>query len=281
MRVRDAMTSEGLVTASLDTTLEEIACLMKTENIGCIPILDEEDAVVGVVTDRDIIVRGIAEGRSAAESTAEEIVSDNLHTVAPDAELQSAVARMARHKVRRLPVVKDGILVGIIALADILSKSPAMPLKKSSSKSKRLDIGQTLKAISEGVRQTQARAKDAHEETKYRGDELEAAELEFEEVHEFSPESRILHERASVRGRQSSSIRGRYAGDEIDEIQDAQAHGIMSRVSESAARRQAKIIPMPARGARVTQALANPADPANPSNPENPSHKDHKRKRTG
>jgi CBS domain-containing protein len=144
MKVRDIMTSEELATATLDTTLEEIASMMKTENVGAIPILDEEDNLAGIITDRDIVVRAIAEGQDPSSCTAEEILSEELHTIEPDAELEEAADVMARHKIRRLPVVEDRMIVGMISLGDI------------SVKFEDEKAGEALGDISEGVKESKA-----------------------------------------------------------------------------------------------------------------------------
>lgn len=140
MKVRDIMTSEELATATLDTTLQEIASMMKTENVGAIPILDEEDNLAGIITDRDIVVRAIAEGQDPASCTAEEILSEELHTIEPDAGLEEAADLMARHKIRRLPVVEESMIIGMISLGDI------------SVKAEDEKAGEALGDISEGVK---------------------------------------------------------------------------------------------------------------------------------
>jgi len=140
MKVRDIMTSEELATATLDNTLEEIANMMRDENVGAIPVLDEDDNLAGIITDRDIVVRAIAEGQDPCSCTAEEILSEELHTIEPDAALEEAADLMARHKIRRLPVVEDGTIVGIISLGDI------------SVKADDERAADTLEDISEGVK---------------------------------------------------------------------------------------------------------------------------------
>jgi CBS domain-containing protein len=147
MKVRDIMTSEGLATATLDTTLEDIANMMKDENVGAIPVLDDEDNLAGIITDRDIVVRGIAEGQDPTSCTAEEILSEQLHTIEPDAELEEAAELMARHKIRRLPVVEDGVIIGMISLGDISVKAEDEG-----------QAGEALGDISEGVKQESGRS---------------------------------------------------------------------------------------------------------------------------
>lgn len=141
MKVRDIMTSEGLATATLDTTLAEIAERMRDENVGAIPIVDEDEKLAGIITDRDIVVRAIAEGEDPNECTAEEILSEQLHTIDPDADLEDAADLMARHQIRRLPVVEDETVIGMISLGDLAVKSEED------------EAADVLEDVSEGVRQ--------------------------------------------------------------------------------------------------------------------------------
>jgi CBS domain-containing protein len=120
MNVREIMTAE-VATAAPDTTLEEIATMMKDEDTGAIPVI-EDDELVGLITDRDIVIRCIATGKNPAEMTADEIVSETLETVDPDADVEEASRLMAQRQIRRLPVVDGGRLVGMVSLGDIAVK---------------------------------------------------------------------------------------------------------------------------------------------------------------
>ena len=116
--IRDAMTSNprGVETS---TQVAEAAKLMKSENVGSLPVT-EGDRLVGMVTDRDIVLRVVAEGKDVQSATVGEIASKDLVTVDPQQDLDEALRLMAQHQVRRLPVVEeDGRLVGILAQADI------------------------------------------------------------------------------------------------------------------------------------------------------------------
>jgi CBS domain-containing protein len=159
MKVRDIMTSEELATATLDNTLEEIANMMRDENVGAIPVLDEDDKLAGIITDRDIVVRAIAEGQDPSSCTAEEILSEELHTIEPDADLEEAADLMARHKIRRLPVVEDGEVIGIISLGDI------------SVKADDERAADTLEDISEGVKPAPAKSGRGSQQHGQRSDE--------------------------------------------------------------------------------------------------------------
>jgi CBS domain-containing protein len=112
----DIMTPSPRTVAS-SATVGEAAKLMRDEDVGSLPVV-HEDQLVGVVTDRDIAVRVVAEGRDAATTVAE-VASDRPVTVEPSADVDQALQLMSEHQVRRLPVVEGGRLVGVIAQADI------------------------------------------------------------------------------------------------------------------------------------------------------------------
>jgi CBS domain-containing protein len=106
-------------TIEASTSVAEAARIMKSEDVGSIPIV-EGDRLVGMVTDRDIVVRAVAESRDSQSTTAGDIASRELVTVDADQSLDDAARLMARHQVRRVPVVEeDGRLVGILAQGDV------------------------------------------------------------------------------------------------------------------------------------------------------------------
>jgi CBS domain-containing protein len=116
--IRELMTSNP---RSVDpsTPVVEAARLMQQQDVGSVPVVDG-DTLVGIVTDRDITLRIVAQGRDPQSSTVGEIASRELVTVDPQQDLDSALRLMAQHQVRRLPVCEeDGRLVGIVAQADI------------------------------------------------------------------------------------------------------------------------------------------------------------------
>lgn len=140
MKIRDVMT-EQIAKAQPDTTLEEIAMMMKTENTGAIPVVDE-DELIGIVTDRDIVVRCIADGGDPADTTAEDIVSQEVETIDPDSEVDEALQLMSEKQIRRLPVVNtEGELVGMVSIGDLAVKQGDQE-----------ESGRTLKNVSQGVK---------------------------------------------------------------------------------------------------------------------------------
>jgi CBS domain-containing protein len=116
--IRDLMTKKPRSLASGSSVIDA-ARLMRDEDAGLIPVVEGEK-LVGTVTDRDIAIRVVAEGKSPESTTVGEIASRKLVTIDPQQGLDDALRLMARHQVRRLPVVEeDGKLVGIVAQADI------------------------------------------------------------------------------------------------------------------------------------------------------------------
>ena len=104
------------------TPVAEAARIMKTEDVGSVPIL-EGDRLTGMLTDRDIAIRLVAEGKDPQSTTVGEIASRDVVTIDPQQNLDEALRLMAQHQVRRLPVVEeDGRLVGIVAQADVATQ---------------------------------------------------------------------------------------------------------------------------------------------------------------
>jgi CBS domain-containing protein len=123
-QIRQLMTVKPRTVKTGDSIVDA-AKLMKGEDSGIAPIVDG-DRLVGVLTDRDIAIRVVAEGRDPQSTKVEEIASQNLVTVDPQQDLDEALRLMAQHQVRRLPVVEeDGKLVGIVAQADVARHADA------------------------------------------------------------------------------------------------------------------------------------------------------------
>src|SRR5512135_246581 len=114
MKIREIMVSD-VETAEPDDTLDEIAVMMREQNVGAIPVV-EDDELIGIITDRDIVLRCIAEGTDPTEIAADEIISTELQIVSPDADVEEARRIMSEHQIRRLPVVESGKLVGMVSL---------------------------------------------------------------------------------------------------------------------------------------------------------------------
>jgi CBS domain-containing protein len=115
--IRDTMTPDPRSISSSDS-ITDAARLMREEDVGSLPVT-EGGRLVGILTDRDITLRVIAEGKSPESTTVGEVFSGEPITVQPDQDLHEALRLMARHQVRRLPVVEADRLVGILAQADV------------------------------------------------------------------------------------------------------------------------------------------------------------------
>ncbi|MFE1785118.1 CBS domain-containing protein [Streptomyces sp. NPDC059506] len=116
-RIRDIMTTDP-VTVPAHTSVTEVARLMRDENIGAVLVVDG-DRLCGLVTDRDLVVRVLAEGEYGGETTMHGTCSGSLVTVSPDDDVATAEELMRTRAVRRLPVVENGRPVGIVALGDL------------------------------------------------------------------------------------------------------------------------------------------------------------------
>jgi CBS domain-containing protein len=118
--VRDAMTQEPR-SIGASASVVEAARLMREQHIGSLPVTDDE-RLVGMITDRDITTRVVAEGAVPEATSVGDVYSRDLISVEPDKDLDEALQLMASHQVRRLPVVESGRLVGMVAQADIALK---------------------------------------------------------------------------------------------------------------------------------------------------------------
>ena len=125
MKVKDAM-HKGADWVGPDTPVSELAKLMCEHDIGAIPI-GENDKLIGMVTDRDIVCKGLAQDRFDARSaTAREVMTKGIHCCREEDDLAKAVRHMEQLQVRRLPVInKSRRMVGILSLGDISSSAPA------------------------------------------------------------------------------------------------------------------------------------------------------------
>jgi CBS domain-containing protein len=119
--IKDVMTSDPC-TIDADKSVAYAAKMMRDEDVGLAPIV-EGDKLIGMLTDRDIAIRVVAEGRNPEQVTVREVASQQVVTIDPQQDLSEALRIMAKHQVRRLPVVEDdGRLVGVVAQADVARK---------------------------------------------------------------------------------------------------------------------------------------------------------------
>lgn len=140
MNIRDVMTPHPR-TLTPEDTIQSAACIMRDEDTGAVPVVEDGRTVVGMVTDRDIVVRAVAAG-GQLNRPVREIVTSAVVTATPEMSTREAAQLMSEHQIRRLPVVDGERLVGIVSLGDIAVKEG----KDSRS-------GDTLQSISEGVKE--------------------------------------------------------------------------------------------------------------------------------
>jgi CBS domain-containing protein len=133
--IREVMTPSP-ETVEAGKTATEAAKLMKKADAGMIPVVRNGGELLGTVTDRDIVLRVVAEGRNPESTTVGEIASQDIVTVGPEQDLDEALKLMAQHQVRRLPVVESGRLIGVLAQADVAREGDER------------EVGQTVEQIS-------------------------------------------------------------------------------------------------------------------------------------
>ncbi|WP_438446732.1 CBS domain-containing protein [Gorillibacterium sp. sgz5001074] len=114
--VKDIMTTD-IATVTLKDNVYEIAVLMAKNDIGFVPVVDGKK-LLGVVTDRDLVVRGYAE-KNEGSAKVEKVMSNDVTTITSDTTIDEAAKLMAKNQIRRLPVVDNGNLVGVVAIGDL------------------------------------------------------------------------------------------------------------------------------------------------------------------
>ena len=148
LRCRDIMTRD-LVVATRDTSLREVGVMMKQEDIGVIPVVDYQSnagngktgtrdeatyetrthgrgKLVGLITDRDIVVRAVADDKECATTRAEDVMSKDISTARPNDRVVDVIRKMGEKQVRRIPVTgEDGRLLGMISMADVALETEA------------------------------------------------------------------------------------------------------------------------------------------------------------
>ena len=123
MNVKELMTRDP-ATLRPDSTCIDAAALMKREDCGSLPVV-KDGALVGIVTDRDIVLRGVAEGRDLSHLAVSEIMTADPATVRPDTSAKDASALMSEKQIRRLPVVENGRVVGILTIGQLARRESA------------------------------------------------------------------------------------------------------------------------------------------------------------
>ena len=118
MKVRECM-SENVSTIKPDATVTDCAKLMGKWHVGCIPVCDNNNKIVGIVTDRDILLRNVACSKDASTTKVSEIMTTNVQCCDVDDNIEDAQQIMIDEQIRRIPVIDNGKIVGILTLGDL------------------------------------------------------------------------------------------------------------------------------------------------------------------
>ena len=140
MLVKDLMTKE-IVCASTEDTVFQVAKMMKIHNIGCVPVVANDEKVLGVVTDRDIVLSIAKNNVNTGKTLASSIMSEKVYSVRPGADVEDALQLMKLQKIRRLPVIENDRIMGMISFGDV-----------AASNDFRAQIGDTISEISSPAR---------------------------------------------------------------------------------------------------------------------------------
>lgn len=140
MKVKEVMTTDVMTCKDTDK-LVDCARMMRELNIGSTPIVDDKNNLIGMLTDRDITIRAVANGVDVNNAVVGDFITPSPITVEPDINVEDAAEMMADNQVRRLPIVENGSLVGIVTLGDL-----AVDVGEADV------LAETLEKISEPVR---------------------------------------------------------------------------------------------------------------------------------
>lgn len=119
MRVKDLMAT-SVTSVRPETSIEQVARQMKQENIGAVPVCNDRGEILGIITDRDIVIRSVS--NQNGPQYAKDIMTKNIVAADPNMDTHQAALLMAKYQVRRLPVLENNQIVGMLAMADIARK---------------------------------------------------------------------------------------------------------------------------------------------------------------
>lgn len=118
MRVKDCMCGE-VCSVKPDTKIYEVAKIMEQNHIGCVPVCDDKNCIVGIITDRDIILRGIACNKDVKTTNASDIMTCNVCTCNQEDSIHDVELKMSNNQIRRIPVVDNNKVIGILTFGDL------------------------------------------------------------------------------------------------------------------------------------------------------------------
>jgi CBS domain-containing protein len=159
MRVKDVMTVDTTSCAPV-SSLADTAGLMWERDCGVIPVIDEEEKIIGMITDRDICMAAAMCGKDLSNISVKEVISGTVYGCRSEDDIHQALVTMRENQLRRLPVLDDeGKLQGILSLNDVVLKADQLQDKKATGLS--ADVLETLKAICQHRERVQARTAGA------------------------------------------------------------------------------------------------------------------------
>lgn len=170
-KVKDVMTADDIKYCSLESKLQNVAKTMKDANRGALPVVDKNNKVIGIVTDRDICLSlATRKDKKISELTVQDaITSLKVHTVKPEDNITKALQEMRKNKIGRLPITdKEGKLKGMISMNNLLSNSISKKESIGQLTSDDENIAKTIKALSD---------RDYSKQTKNEIEQLEAMAL--------------------------------------------------------------------------------------------------------
>ncbi|MDD3841087.1 MAG: CBS domain-containing protein [Clostridia bacterium] len=121
MKVKDIMTT-NVAALSPENTILDAAKPMQTHNIGCLPVCQTDGKVIGILTDRDIVVKNLANDGDPKTTMVKDVMTKNVITAELETDVETAAELMASNKIRRLPVLENGALVGMISIGDLATR---------------------------------------------------------------------------------------------------------------------------------------------------------------
>jgi CBS domain-containing protein len=122
MKVKDLM-STAIIRVHPETSIEQVAKQLRQGDVGAVPVCDDQDRVVGIVTDRDIVIRALSDTGAEKPKKAQDIMTKNPVLAGPEMNVHEAALMMAKNQIRRLPVSESNRLSGMLSMADLARKS--------------------------------------------------------------------------------------------------------------------------------------------------------------
>lgn len=121
LKVKDIMTS-SVLTVDENDSIVKAAELMKSQHIGSVPVKNSNNKIIGMITDRDIVLKSISEGKNPSQTTCKDVMTSEIVACSPTMEIDEVAEMMAQHQIRRVPVIENDTTVGIVSLGDLATK---------------------------------------------------------------------------------------------------------------------------------------------------------------